>query len=255
MPDSRLFGTLIRTGKEMESTKEKYRHELKYMVDEREAELAVARIRQFMKTDEYHPEGKYRIRSVYFDDIWNSALMQNMNGVSPRSKYRIRVYNEEKGNIRLEQKIKNHDMTKKRSCLLSLDECNGLLQGCTEGIGAEEGGEGRGLLLDLGRKMHWDYLRPKVIVEYERTAFTYKEGNVRVTFDRNLAASNYVCKLWDNKLPKNPVMGNGKCVMEVKFDEFLPGCVKQALDTGKMERIRFSKYTLCRMKGTMEKWA
>ena len=89
-------------------------------------------------------------------------------------------------------------------------------------------------------------LLPKTIVEYERTAYTCKEGNVRVTFDRNLASSGYVLRFPDRALPKRPVMAAGQHIMEVKYDEFLPGFIRSALDTGKLERITFSKYVLCR---------
>lgn len=245
-----MHGMHVPMEERMEKYEGKYRHELKYMMDERDVALTVSRIRQFMQPDAHYPEGKYRIRSVYFDDIWDTAYMQNLNGVSPRSKYRIRIYNEKKDMIHLEQKIKNHDMTGKKSCLLSVEECDGFLRGRTGRFLQEDTD---GLLVDFKRKILWDYLRPKVIVEYERTAFTYKEGNVRVTFDGNLASSGYIGRLWEKELPRRPVMAGGKYVMEVKYDEFLPGCVRQALDTGKMERTRFSKYTLCRMKGAVEK--
>ncbi len=233
----------------MEKSKEKYRHELKYIMDERDVAQAVFRIRQFMKPDAHYPEASYRIRSVYFDDIWDTALMQNLNGVSPRSKYRIRIYNEDKESIRLEQKIKNHDMTKKRSCPLSAEECRRFLLGdVCEGVK-----DSREVLTDFRQKMRWNCLKPKIIVAYERTAFTYKEGNVRVTFDSNLAFSGSIQRFWEKELPRQPVLTGGKYVMEVKYDAFLPGCVRQVLNMGKMERVRFSQYTLCRMKGTMER--
>lgn len=231
----------------MNRFKEKYRHELKYMVDERDIALIMSRIRGIMKADKYHPEGKYRIRSVYFDDLYDSALMQNFNGISPRSKYRIRIYNESKETICLEQKIKNYDMTRKISCFLSPEECDYLLQGHGDKILS---GKDKELLINLKLKILQNCFSPKVIVEYERTAFTYNEGNVRITFDKNLASSGYIDRFWEKELPKRPVMMNGKSIMEVKYDEFLPGFIRQAINTGKLERTTFSKYTLCRVYGT-----
>lgn len=230
----------------MNRFQEKYRHELKYMVDEREAELAVFGIKGIMKADQHYPKGKYRIRSVYFDDIYDSALMENLNGTSPRSKYRIRIYNENKEVICLEKKIKNHDLTRKKSCPLSKAECDRLLGG---EIGRITSGEERELLTDLRLKMLQNCFGPKIIVEYERTAFTCKDGNVRVTFDRKLTSSGFIDKFWEKQLPKRPVMANGKCIMEVKYDEFLPDSIRNMLNTGKMERITFSKYALCRIYG------
>ena len=85
----------------------KYRHELKYLVDERDLILLENRLKTVMKTDRHCENGVYEIRSVYFDDYKDSALNQNLMGISPRFKYRIRIYNGEKSYIRLEKKIKN----------------------------------------------------------------------------------------------------------------------------------------------------
>ena len=98
----------------MERFRGKYRHEQKFLVDERDIALITARIRPLMEPDAFHPEGAYRIRSVYFDDWQDLALRQNLSGVSPRSKFRIRIYNESMDAIHLEQKIKSHDLTRKK---------------------------------------------------------------------------------------------------------------------------------------------
>ena len=226
----------------MERFRGKYRHEQKFLVDERDIALITARIRPLMEPDAFHPEGAYRIRSVYFDDWQDLALRQNLSGVSPRSKFRIRIYNESMDAIHLEQKIKSHDLTRKKSCLLTEAECLCLLHKKP----VRSAGQERPLLTLLQTEMLLHRLLPKTIVEYERTAYTCTEGNVRVTFDRNLASSDYVLHFPDRALPKRPVMAAGQHIMEVKYDEFLPGFIRNALDTGKLERITFSKYVLCR---------
>lgn len=238
----------------MDRFREKYRHEQKFLVDERDIALITARIRPLMKPDAFHPEGAYRIRSVYFDDWQDSALRQNLSGVSPRSKFRIRIYNESMDAIHLEQKIKAHDLTRKKSCRLSETECLSLLRGRA----VRSAGGDRPLFTLLQTEMLLHRLLPRIIVEYERTAYTCRDGNVRVTFDRNLASSDYVLRFPDQELPKRPVMAAGQHIMEVKYDEFLPGFIRKALDTGKLERITFSKYVLCRshaLSGTSQKAA
>lgn len=236
----------------MDRFRGKYRHEQKYLVDDRDIALITARIRTLMKPDTFHPEGVYRIRSVYFDDWQDSALLQNLSGVSPRSKFRIRIYNESMETIHLEQKIKSHDLTRKKSCQITEAECLSLLHGRP----VRCAGGNRPLFTLLQTEMLLHRLLPEIIVEYERTAYTCREGNVRVTFDRNLASSDYVLRFPDQALPKRPVMAAGQHIMEVKYDEFLPGFIRNALDTGKLERITFSKYVLCRshaVSGTTQK--
>ena len=226
----------------MDRFRGKYRHEQKYLVNEQDIALITARIRPFLKPDAFHPEGAYRIRSVYFDDWQDSALRQNLSGVSPRSKLRIRIYDEDMGFIQLEQKIKDHDLTLKKSCSLTPEECRSLL----EGRPVRACGRDRPLLSFLQAEMLLRRFSPRILVEYERTAYTCMEGNVRITFDRNLASSGHVRRLSDPALPKRPVMHPGQHIMEVKYDEFLPSHIRKALDTGKLERTVFSKYVLCR---------
>ena len=226
----------------MDRFRGKYRHEQKYLVNEQDIALITARIRPFLKPDAFHPEGAYRIRSVYFDDWQDSALRENLGGVSPRSKLRIRIYDEDMSFIQLEQKIKDHDLTLKKSCSLTPEECRSLL----EGRPVRACGRDRPPLSFLQAGMLLRRLLPRVLVEYERTAYTCTEGNVRITFDRNLASSGHVRRLSDPALPKRPVMRPGQHIMEVKYDEFLPSHIRKALDTGKLERTAFSKYVLCR---------
>ena len=226
----------------MDRFRGKYRHEQKYLVDERDIALITSRIRPLIKPDAFHPEGAYRIRSVYFDDWQDTALRENLNGVSPRSKFRIRIYDENMDFIQLEQKHKDHDLTLKKSCSLTAAECLELLSGRT----VRPSGKSRPLLTLLQAQMLARRLRPRILVEYERTAYTCPEGNVRVTFDRNLASSGYLLRLSDPALPRRPVMPAGLHIMEVKYDEFLPSHIRKALDTGKLERTAFSKYALCR---------
>ena len=272
----------------MRQTGSGWRHELKYLVDERDLALISAAIAPLTKPDAYHPEGAYRIRSVYYDDPWDRALRSNLDGISPRSKYRIRIYGDNVQEIHLEKKIKDHDLTCKKSCLISQEECGRLLIGPRAGTAAsfrseqregaaafsvptrppepagaslpeerkdEDPAAGRAAVTDRPLFKEFEayaaagLLRPAVVVEYERTAFTCREGNVRITFDRNLSTSPYVLRFADGNLPKRPVLPAGQQLLEIKYDAFLPGYLRKALNTGKLERTTFSKYAMCRMCG------
>ena len=48
------------------------------------------------------------------------------------------------------------------------------------------------LLQELYAKMHYQLLRPKCIVAYDRECFVHSAGNVRVTLDQNIMGSNNV---------------------------------------------------------------
>ena len=100
----------------------------------------------------------------------------------------------------------------------------------------------------LSTAMKTRYMRPKVIIEYERSAFVYPLGNVRITFDRNISASKY-CEdfLSPQTRCKTPVLPAGMHILEVKYDEFLPDVIAQLLENGKMIQTAFSKYYLGRL--------
>lgn len=70
-------------------------------------------------------------------------------------------------------------------------------------------------------------LRPRVIIDYERTPFVMEAGDVRVTFDENVRACSGGEKLFDPRLPMLYLLEPGKLVLEVKFTEFLPDLVRR----------------------------
>ena len=77
------------------------------------------------------------------------------------------------------------------------------------------------VLQKLNLLMRTRLLRPKVIVEYDRTPFVEKLGNTRITFDRNIRSSNAVQSFLEREIPGRPILPAGKQILEVKYDEFL----------------------------------
>ena len=88
-------------------------------------------------------------------------------------------------------------------------------------------------------------LRPKVIVAYERKAYVYEPGNVRITFDRNVRASGRVEDFGKKNISYDFLREYDK-VLEVKYDEFIPDYLLQLLETGNLQQSAYSKYQLCR---------
>ena len=83
-----------------------FRHELKYLMSEGEAVLIRSRLRERARIDEHAENGSYLIRSLYFDDLRESAYEDKQAGTSERRKFRIRVYNYSDDFISLECKEK-----------------------------------------------------------------------------------------------------------------------------------------------------
>ena len=89
-------------------------------------------------------------------------------------------------------------------------------------------------------------MRPVVIVEYVRYPYVEKAGNVRITFDEDICSSNDLGDFLEKNIKVRPIMEKGQSILEVKWDEFIPGYIKQNMDTNALQRSSFSKYYLCR---------
>ncbi len=223
--------------------KKVYRHEFKYICSEAQLACLKGRLSGVMRYDVHADfDGKYRIRSVYFDDLEDTGFYENENGTDPREKFRIRIYNNSDDLIELENKKKVCGMTSKDACRIDRELCEKLLSG---GAG----------VLDAGEQPVWNkfalgwntrQFRVKVIVDYERTVFVCPLGNVRVTFDRNIASSADYTHFFDQTIKKRPVMPTGIHVLEVKYDEFLPDYIYKSIEIENLQRTAFSKYYLCR---------
>lgn len=220
-----------------------YRHEFKYIISNEMMTVLQNRINNIIPIDPHVNEGKkYLVRSVYFDDYADTCYYENENGVDPREKYRIRIYNCSDNKITLECKRKERDKTHKTSCPLSRYETMQLIHRQMPSLTEPRPPVLRKFLLAMTQRL----LRPVTIVEYQRTPYTYPLGNVRVTFDTHIVSSTDFEHFFDKQIVRRPVMPTGFHLMEVKYDEYLPDFIYNCLQLDGLERTAFSKYYLSR---------
>lgn len=219
-----------------------YRVEDKYCCTATELIALQARIGTVLRPDENEggSEG-YSITSLYFDDLRDSCLRDTEDGVNRRNKYRIRIYNNALNVIKLEVKTKQDNRILKFSRSISIAEMKRLMNG--ECIEDDASMEDPATLFNLAIKTQG--LRPRVIVSYERKAFVYEPGNVRITFDRNIRAGGRVEEFGQKNISYEFLREYDK-VLEVKYDEFIPDFLLQLLELGNMQQTAYSKYQLCR---------
>ena len=219
-----------------------YRVEDKYNCSETQLVMLQSRMEAALRPDsnEGGPEG-YSIVSLYFDDLQDSCLQDTEDGVNRRNKYRIRIYNDSLDVIKLEVKTKRDNRIQKWSRTISRSEMESLMRG--ECIAEESSFEDPATLFNVAIKNGG--LRPKVIVAYERKAYVYEPGNVRITFDRNVRASSRVEDFGQRNISYDFLQEYDK-VLEVKYDEFIPDFLLQLLEVGNMQQSAYSKYQLCR---------
>jgi hypothetical protein len=229
----------------------KYRNELKFMINYHQYFTIRQRLKALMKRDEHAgPNGEYHIRSLYFDDIGNKALDEKLGGVSDRVKYRIRIYNMEDKVIHFEKKIKKNEYIAKVKESLSRSMVDELLHGNMEILNVPD----KPLFAEVYDEMKHRLLRPKVIVDYVREPYVCANGNVRITFDKELRSGLGSTDLFDTELGAVRALDENFIILEVKFDEYLPGYIRDALQMEGLQRQSASKYVICRKYIKMNSW-
>lgn len=221
---------------------EGFRHENKYFISRAGYQFLRGRLAAMMETDSHavHPEGRYFIRSLYFDDYRQSGMLDKIEGLENREKFRIRFYDMDDSFIRLESKQKWNGLTRKESAPLTREQTDRLLNGDCWWMYETE----HPLLRSFYLKSRTRLLRPTVLVDYIREAYIFQD--VRITFDLNLHTGNYHTALFDPDFPTLPVLPDDRVILEIKFDEALPYAVRQLLRPVSAARSAISKYTLCR---------
>ena len=222
----------------------KYRHELKHVINYEDTLILRSRLLAVMKPDKNAADGEYRIRSLYFDDLSDSALREKIDGVNIREKFRIRLYNNDTSLIKLEKKSKINGLCAKENCKISQEEAQKIVDG---DIGWMEE-SGRPLCQELYSKMITQGLRPKTIVDYIREPFVFEPGNVRVTIDHHIR-TGALCTDFLNPNTLTLAAGDSPIILEVKWDEYLPDIIKDAVTIPGRRVSAFSKYAQCRVYG------
>lgn len=224
----------------------KPRHELKFFINIGDYLAIKNRLKHIASLDKNAgPSGTYHIRSLYFDNFNDKALMEKINGYSKREKFRIRYYNDNFNFIRLEKKSKINGLCTKFSAPLTKDECEKILNNDIEWMLSSN----RPLIQELYFKMKSQMLKPKTVVDYTREAYIYKAGNVRITIDSNVRTGICSQDMFNTNLPTMKIPTNDSIILEVKFDEFLPDIIKDVIQTNTRKATSISKYANSRMFG------
>ena len=215
------------------------RHELKYMIAVRDAVLLQHRLALAMDTDSHaDAEGRYFIRSLYFDDFDFAAYRDKLNGVENRAKYRLRYYNFDDSFISFEKKEKIRDMTKKTAVRVSREQAEAMME-------RGDVGDTDNSLLQEFRSLWNAGLRPRVLVDYDRYVFAHPVGNTRITLDMAVRTSPCKTELFDTQLAMLPVLPPAHAVLEVKYNDAFPRHVGLLLEGVAKDRMAVSKYCRC----------
>lgn len=221
-----------------------YRHEWKHELNTADMLMLRPRLQAVMEPDPHAVNGRYYIRSIYFDNLDDKALREKIDGVNLREKFRIRLYNCDPSVIHLEKKSKRGGLGTKFSANLSAEEARKIVDGDLDWMLRSD----RPLVQELYCKMRYQGLRPRTIVDYTREPFIYRPGNVRVTLDYDIR-TGLDCTDFLNPDAITVPAGDAPILLEVKWDEYLPDIIRDIVQIPSRHVSAFSKYAQCRIYG------
>lgn len=219
-----------------------FRHEVKHEVSNLDLLVLRQRLRTVMTPDRHAVNGAYKIRSVYFDSFDDKALREKLDGVMIREKYRLRLYNDELATLHLERKYKCGGVGYKQAAALSPAQALALVRGEADWLADSDDAVHQGFY----RRMCHEGLRAKVIVDYIREPFVYAPGNVRVTLDSEIRTGMRCMDFLNPNCLTVPIK-NSPSILEVKWDQYLPDVIRNAIQLGCRHSSAFSKYAASRM--------
>ena len=221
-----------------------FRHEWKHEISWGDMLALRARLSAVMEPDPHAVDGRYTIRSLYFDSPGDKALREKIDGVNRREKFRLRCYNADPSLILLEKKVKQGGLCGKVQARLTPEDALALASGCREASGHPEDP----LFWELRKKMDWQGLGPKTVVEYTREPFVFAPGNVRVTLDYALRTGTDCRRFLEPDCLTIPAREQA-VILEVKWDGYLPSLIRDLVQTPGTHTGAFSKYAACRAYG------
>ena len=220
----------------------KYRQEIKINISPFDRAILSSRLSSVLPKDKNTGEkGYYQVRSLYFDDLNDNAVLEKLIGVKVREKYRLRIYDSSTSVIRLEKKVKNNNVGYKESALLTLNECQSLLK--QEFYFLKNRSEM--VCRQLYVKMKTGLFTPKVIVQYNREAYFWEPGRIRITIDSDLQTGLSSTDFLNPKVPLTRAADN-QAILEIKYNSYLPSHIANLIRLDSRQRKAISKYVLCR---------
>ncbi len=215
------------------------RSEIKYIISERQYQVLINRIEIIVPEDKNSAGSLgYQVRSVYFDSYKDKSLNEKDEGFAARTKYRIRIYDLDCDEAKIEVKNKINERVTKQTQIISKEHAQKLLGGEYDFLINSE----NPLLQQIYTKFVIGNYRPKLLIEYQRRAFFDEASNVRITFDHNIRINKSNFDLFGKNTHLIKIVPQNLRVLEIKYDRIIPEHIKRALQIDRFEKTSFSKY-------------
>lgn len=216
----------------------------------RERDNLLKIIRPFTRLDPHVKNNyDYEVRSLYFDSNFQHSFLEKENGISIRKKLRIRYYPDSTRNnqkfVFIEIKKKINENVAKSRIYVPLEKSLNILN--SNNKEAKEFYENASTQDKSTLKEIWFLykkynLKPVCIVSYKRRPFLSRiEKTFRLTFDTTVKVRNCNFDLRIGGGSKY-IVPPGICIMEVKFNNFIPNWAIKIIQKNDCVQYKISKF-------------
>lgn len=227
------------------------RYEFKYILSKDLRNEIENELSHFMEFDPFVKKvenNKYFVRSLYFDDPFDSFYHEKIDGLLHRTKFRLRTYSYKydlKTPIFLEIKGRHNNFVFKHRTNLKNNDYARFIKKIKHDQGNMEFFNNHKedkifnqFIYDFYKKK----IKPCIIIDYKRRPYISKyDYNFRLTFDEEIKAYK------SNELfPKNAKLKRNVfptyTILEIKFPKHIPAWFLRIIKTYELNRYSFSKY-------------
>lgn len=217
------------------------RHEQKYICSSYQIEHLLKILPTILPFDKHQKDSSYHVKSLYFDTPNNRFLSESLNGIPKRLKYRLRQYDNNNEKFKFECKSSFFHLKQKRFVWVKKEELDIFLNNeITNDLPDDV------LINEFYCLKKTESLKPKLIIDYDRTAFVHEALNVRITLDKNITQSNETDLFFDETYLRKNILEDKAGILEVKFDDVLPTYITHILGLEDLKQTSFSKYVMGR---------
>lgn len=218
------------------------REEKKFLISTAEFIRKSHELEKVLIQDEHNGTHGYMIRSLYFDTPYDRDFFEKQAGTELRRKVRLRCYDPNQDFAMLEMKQKEGARQLKRSLRLSREDAQRIIKRDFSPLLSYKDP----FAAEMYAFMNIHCYVPRTVVQYNRKAFIAKENKIRVTFDNTVVSTESSFDLFSEKLNMNPVLDPYDVVLEVKFNGFLLGYIRELINSIDKSELSVSKYVLAR---------